>query len=47
MESSKENKDDKKPLLGEILVKRKLLTDKQLGDALAVQKQDKGLLGEV
>ncbi len=47
MEPVKESKDNKKPLLGEILIKRKLLTDKQLEDALEIQKKGKGLLGEV
>src|SRR3989338_4757310 len=47
MEPDEESKDNKKPLLGGILIKRKLLTDKQLEDALEVQKKEKGLLGEV
>ena len=36
-----------KPLIGEILVKRHLITDQQLNEALDVQKKESGFLGEI
>ena len=36
-----------KELLGEILIKRKLITTDQLAKALEIQKKEKGLIGEI
>ena len=36
-----------KELLGEILIKRKLITVDQLAKALEIQKNEKGLIGEI
>lgn len=47
MDSEKSGTQDKRPLLGELLIKRKLLTEEQLQEALEVQKKENGLLGEV
>lgn len=37
---------NERPLLGEILIKRKRITPEQMEHALAVQKKEKGFIGE-
>ena len=37
----------KKQLLGEILIRRNIITKKQLDQALELQKKEKGLIGEI
>lgn len=41
-----QNQAVKKPYLGEILMKRNLITQEQLDEALALQKKEKGYIGE-
>ena len=36
-----------KPLLGEILLQRRLVTEEQLNEALSLQKRESGLIGEI
>jgi len=49
MEKAPEGRKEfsKTDLLGQILVKKGLIRDKELQDALSVQKKEKGLLGDI
>ncbi len=47
MSSPESSSVRKSPLIGEILVKRKLITEKQLNDALLLQEKQKEFLGEI
>ena len=47
MEPGQKEETPNRPLLGEILLKRKLVTDQQLSEALEVQKKEKGFVGEI
>ena len=38
---------DQRPLIGEILIKRNVITPQQLEEALSIQKQEKCFLGEI
>ncbi len=42
-----DDEESKKQLLGEILVKRNIITPKQLDTALEVQKKEEGYIGEI
>ena len=42
-----ENSADDRPLLGEILLKRNLITKDQLDEALEIQKKDKQFVGSI
>ncbi len=44
---SAQNSNQNKPLLGEILVKRNVITSQQLKEALELQKKQEGFIGEI
>ena len=45
--SPPENSSVQRPLIGEILVKRNLITEKQLKEALQLQEKEKEFVGEI
>ena len=47
MAFSRKDLISKKQLLGQILIKRNLITSEQLKEALEIQKKEKGFLGEI
>ena len=47
MTAQESNIPIERPLLGEILVQRSIITPKQLEEALSLQKNEKGFLGEI
>ncbi len=46
-DQSNGGKMDQKLMIGEILIKRKLITQEQLDEALDIQKKEKGFIGEI
>ena len=47
MDNPADRFEKKAPLIGEILVKRNLITRKQLEEALEIQKKEQGFVGEI
>ena len=47
MTNAPQNSSINKPLIGEIFVKRNLITEKQLSEALLLQEKQKEFLGEI